>query len=178
MSTPTITTTIKAIRQLINKLSRRSYRDAYVAEHVRRGIAYQIRALRNQRNITQGELAKLVGKPQSVVSRLEDPDYGKMNLQTLLELASAFDVALQVRFIDYNNFIASTRNVSPTALEVDSFSQSFVGVERQPISVIADSDDDGNEEAVEFEIGRQNEPRLGFDWIESADGARDVGQQF
>jgi transcriptional regulator with XRE-family HTH domain len=108
-------------RKLLTKLQKRSYREAYVAEHVRRGVAYQIRALRDQRGQKQGELAKELGKPQSVVSRLEDPSYGKVTVQTLLEVAAVFDVALQVRFVPFSAFLRDTRDVSPKAMEVPSF---------------------------------------------------------
>jgi transcriptional regulator with XRE-family HTH domain len=108
-------------KKLLEKLGKPAYRRAYLAEHVRRGVAYQIRALRDQRHWNQGEFSDLLGKPQSVVSRLEDPSYGKVTLQTLLEVASAFDVALQVRFVSYSSFIQQTRNVSGAAMEVPSF---------------------------------------------------------
>ena len=108
-------------KKLFEKLKKKTYRDAYVAENARTGIAYQIRAMREQRSMQQGSLASKLGKPQSVVSRLENPDYGKYTLSSLLEIASAFDVALVVRFVNYPEFIRQTRNVSPSDLEVDSF---------------------------------------------------------
>jgi transcriptional regulator with XRE-family HTH domain len=110
-----------AWKKLLEKLGKPAYRRAYLAEHVRRGVAYQIRALRDQRHWKQGEFSSLLGKPQSVVSRLEDPSYGKVTLQTLLEVAEVFDVALQVRFVSYSSFIQQTRNVSGAAMEVPSF---------------------------------------------------------
>src|SRR5437763_6444091 len=98
-------------KKLLQKLLRKGYRDAYVAEHVRRGIAYQIRALRDQRGWNQGKLSQKLGKPQSVVSRMEDPGYGKLSVQSLLEVASTFDVALQVRFVPYSAFLQQTRDL-------------------------------------------------------------------
>lgn len=108
-------------RKLLERLKRPAYRRAYVAEHVRRGVAYQIRALRDQRGWNQGHLSKLLGKPQSVVSRLEDPDYGKVTIQTLLEVASVFDVALQVRFVSHSAFLKQTRNLTTESMRVDGF---------------------------------------------------------
>lgn len=108
-------------QKLLEKLQRKAYRTSYVAEHVRRGIAYQIRALRNQRGWNQGQFAKQLGKPQSVVSRLEDPSYGKVTVQTLLEVASVYDVALQIRFVPYSTFLQQSRNVSTEAMQALSF---------------------------------------------------------
>jgi transcriptional regulator with XRE-family HTH domain len=108
-------------KRLWEKLQRRAYRQAYLAEHVRRGIAYQIRALRDQRGWKQGEFSKRLDKPQSVVCRLEDPNYGKVTVQTLLEVANVFDVALEVRFVPYSSFVLNTRDVSSSAMHVPSF---------------------------------------------------------
>ena len=120
---------VNLTRRLFEKLNRKRYRDAYVAEQVRSGIAYQIRALREQRDMQQGEFAEALGKPQSVVSRLENPDYGKLSLSTLLEVASTFDVALIVKYVSFPEFLRLTRDVSPEALKVDSFNvSSFVPV--------------------------------------------------
>jgi len=110
-------------KRLFEKLKSKSYRDAYVAEHVRTGIAYQIRALRTQRGWSQKKLAEEMGKPQSVVSRLEDPDYGKVSVQTLLDGCAAFDVALLVQYVSFPEFLWRTRDVSPEALRADSFDE-------------------------------------------------------
>ncbi len=106
---------------LFEELSDKEYRDAYAARHITTGIAQQIRALREQRGWSQAELGQRVGKPQSVISRLENPRYGKLNLQTLLELASAFDVALFVRFVSFSDLLRLTRNLSPEALAATAF---------------------------------------------------------
>ncbi len=110
-------------KRLFEKLKSKSYREAYVAEHVRTGIAYQIRALRTQRGWSQKRLAEEMGKPQSVVSRLEDPDYGKVSIQTVLEGAAAFDVALLVQYVSFPEFLRRTQDVSPEALRVDRFDE-------------------------------------------------------
>lgn len=109
--------------RLFEKLRSKSYREAYVAEHVRTGIAYQIRALRIQRGWSQKRLAEEMGKPQSVVSRLEDPDYGKVSVQTVLDGAAAFDVALLVQYVSFPEFLRRTRDVSPEVLQAESFNE-------------------------------------------------------
>lgn len=119
--------------KLLNKLRRRSYRAAYVDENVRTGIAHQIRALREQRGWSQKKLAEVLGKPQSVVSRIEDPDYGKLSIQTLLEIAEALDIALLIRYVAFPDFITQMRNVTPEALGADSFSEDqFATLPDQP----------------------------------------------
>lgn len=110
-------------QKLLEKLHKKSYRTSYVAEHVRRGVAYQIRSLRDQRGWNQGYFSGLLRKPQSVVSRLEDPSYGKYTVQTLLEIASVFDVALQVRFVPYSTFLQQTRDVSSKSMQATGFEE-------------------------------------------------------
>jgi transcriptional regulator with XRE-family HTH domain len=125
-------------KTLLEELAQKPYRDAYVAEHVRQGIAHQIRALREDREWKQGELSQALGKPQSVVSRLEDPSYGKVTVQTLLELASVFDVALQVRFVSYSSFLKQTRDLSKSSVKVAPFDKEL-GTSRKRLTYITDT---------------------------------------
>ena len=111
----------KSEKRLITELRDKDYRDGFVEGHVRTGLAYQIRALRDARNWSQEELGKRLGTSQSVVARLENPDYGKFSLTTLLKLASTFDVALDVRFTSFGELIETTSDLSPEALDAPSF---------------------------------------------------------
>jgi len=110
-------------KRLLEDLKNKEARDAYVGSHVRSGPAYQIRAMRNARGWSQGELGRLMGeKPQSTVARLENPDYGQFSMSTLLEVASAFDVALLVRFVSYSDFLRLVTDATPGALAPLQFS--------------------------------------------------------
>lgn len=99
----------------------KEYRDAFVEEFLQTGVAFQIRALRQREKWSQEELGKKAGKPQSVISRLEDPDYGKVTLSTLLSMASLFDVALLVRFVSFGELWARTNDLSDPALAVPKY---------------------------------------------------------
>ncbi|MGJ4924813.1 helix-turn-helix transcriptional regulator [Bradyrhizobium sp. HKCCYLRH2015] len=90
-------------------------------DQVRSYIAFQIRALREQRRWNQADLAKASNKTQSVISRLEDPDYGKLSLQSCLEIAVAFDLPLLVQFVEWEDWLSRMSNVSPSALRKRSF---------------------------------------------------------
>src|SRR6266508_285563 len=78
-------------------LKSKEYRDAYVLEHIKNGVAFQIRTLREDRDWTQGDLGDAMGKPRNVISRIEDPNDGKTTLTTLREVEAAFDVGRLVR---------------------------------------------------------------------------------
>ena len=114
------------MKPLIAKLRNRRYRTAYLAEHVRTGIAFQIRALREKIGWTQAQLGTVAGKPQNVISRLENPDYGRVTLQTLLQFADTFDVALIVRFVPYSRFLREFQDVSERELLATPFDEDVI----------------------------------------------------
>jgi transcriptional regulator with XRE-family HTH domain len=96
-------------------------RDAYLAAQTRTRLALQIRTLRNQRNWSQETFGKVLDKPQSTVCRLEDRQYGKFTLQTLFELAAAFDVGVIVEFVPYAEFLGRMEDLSPYVLGAEPF---------------------------------------------------------
>jgi hypothetical protein len=102
------------ITRLTEKLRNKRYRDSYVDANVRRFLAQQFRALRG--DMSQEEFGKLIGKPQSVVSRLEDPTYGKFALQTLLEVATSLNRAVVARIVDFPTFLRFTEEMSQGAI--------------------------------------------------------------
>ncbi len=110
-------------RSMIDALSDKEYRDLWVESHITEGLALQIRALRENRGWTQSQLGEQADFKQEAISRLEDPDYGKYSLSTLRRLASAFDVALVVRFATFSELVDWTVNLTPGRLSPQSFAQ-------------------------------------------------------
>src|SRR6266403_3167206 len=107
--------------KLVPKLANQEYRHAYMAEGVKTWIARQVRALREQRDWSQGDLARESGKKQSAISRIEDPDYGQLTLQTLFDLAKTYDLPLLVQFVEWQDWLYRLEDVSTEALRKDAF---------------------------------------------------------
>ena len=109
----------------LEKFASKKYRDGYLQSRVRGFIAYQIQALREKLGLTQAQFAELTGKKQSVISRLENTEYGKVSVQTLLDIACATDVALVVKFASYPDFLEQTRNMDIAALQPSTIQESL-----------------------------------------------------
>lgn len=62
-------------------------------------LARKIHELREQAGLTQARLAKLVGTTESVISRLEDSDYGGHSLTMLKRIADAVNKRVEIRFV-------------------------------------------------------------------------------
>jgi hypothetical protein len=73
--------------------------------------------MRNFRDaLSQAEFGALIGKRQTVISRLESPAYGSWTLRTMLQLARRRNVAVFVRFVDFPTFLKYTDDLSDSAL--------------------------------------------------------------
>jgi len=102
----------------------KDFRDGFMQTIVRSRIAYQLRHIRESFGLSQSQLAKKIGTSQSVVSRLESTDYGRMTVQTLLDVASSLDIALSVRFVSYPEFLNTDADLSEEALKTETIHQS------------------------------------------------------
>ena len=117
-----MTTTLDQRRQIIDSLRSKAARDLFVEAEIETGTAIQIRALREREEWKQAELAERAGMRQARISLLENPDYeGSVNIKTLIKIASAFDVALAVRFIPFSELVDWTTNLSEERLVVPAF---------------------------------------------------------
>ena len=72
---------------------------AFEEELANADVARTIYMLRSKAGLTQKELAKHVGTTPSVISRLEDADYGGHSLAMLRRVASALDKRVEIRFV-------------------------------------------------------------------------------
>jgi transcriptional regulator with XRE-family HTH domain len=117
MSSPMYTTA----KQIWSKLANKEYRDSFVASNISNTVSSQIFTLRDQRGWTQKELAQRAGMGQSRIPALEDPNIENFEIGTLKRIASAFDVALVVRFVPFSDLANWTADLSEEKLSVPEF---------------------------------------------------------
>ena len=67
--------------------------------HANEEIARRIRELRTAADLTQAQLAKLIGTTASVICRLEDADYEGHSLAMLRRIGAALDQRVEIRFV-------------------------------------------------------------------------------
>lgn len=115
--------------QLAVELREKDYRDAFVAAQLRVGLPMQCRALRESREWTQPQLAEAAGMSQPRISEIERPGERKLNIETLLRLASAFDVALQVKFVPFSKFVDEDDALDLASFCIPPFEEDLAHVE-------------------------------------------------
>jgi transcriptional regulator with XRE-family HTH domain len=113
--------TSKAREQLLAKLDNKEYRDAFIAEQIFTRLPMKIRFLRDSQELTQKQLGDRAGIAQTWVSKLEDPNYGKLTISTLLKVASALDVGLQIDFVPFSRVLNDAVRLSRESFVVPTF---------------------------------------------------------
>lgn len=109
--------------QMWESLQDPEYRKEVIDEHINVGIAFQIHGLRQRQEIKQKALAERLGIKQPLISAWENPNYGKYTLNTLKELAKAFDVGLLVRFVPFSTLINWSVDLTGDTIAPPSFTE-------------------------------------------------------
>ena len=93
------------MRNIITKLRQElrdpEYSEGYAESFLNSYIATQIKVIREQRHMTQADLASEIGTTQAGVSRLENVNYSSWSIRTLIKLARAFELRLPGEVISF-----------------------------------------------------------------------------
>lgn len=73
-------------------------RSAIADQWINFEVAQVVYDARMQAGLTQAQLARKIGTTQSVISRLEDSDYGAQSLTMLRRIARALDLFVRISF--------------------------------------------------------------------------------
>ena len=101
----------------------KEYRHAFVEEKVRTQLAVQIKAIREQRDMTRPSFARVMHKAPSWVFRLEDPNQAPPTISTLLRVAEAFDVDLDISFRRFSDLLNRIDRMTPESFQVPCFEE-------------------------------------------------------
>lgn len=124
------------LQTLWHRFKSPDYRHAYAETFLLGSVATQIKVLREQRHLSQAELAAKAGLKQSQVSRLEDVDNASLTVRTLLKLARALDLALIIRFERFSRLANEAPHFGRAWLERPSYDDDRIDVP-QPVDLAA-----------------------------------------
>lgn len=109
-------------QQLLSSLqSSKEYRHAFVEEAIRSRLTAQIEAIRNERGWDYKQFAEELKKKVAWAYRLEDPNETVPTIPSLLEVAEAFDVGLDVRFRSFSELLTDVVGLQDASFNVPSF---------------------------------------------------------
>lgn len=104
-----------------NSMDDLEYRSAYANSFMNACIAAQIKTIREQRGLTQAELAEKIGTQQAGISRLENVNYDAWKVATLVRLAKAFDVWLKITFEEFETLPSEVKSFNRENLQRESY---------------------------------------------------------
>lgn len=97
------------------------FRQGFVEESIQCRLTAQISSLREERGWDHKTFAERMGKKRAWAYRLEDPNEPAPTIPTLLEVAAAFDIGLDVRFRRFSELLDDTIALTPESFSVPSF---------------------------------------------------------
>ena len=115
--------TMIGLQTTLKELKSREGREALTEAFALQGIGWQVRVMRLRRGWTQKELAERAGMSQPRLSKIEDTDYGRVTISTLLKLAKAFDSSLLVRFAGFSRVVREIQDLSSDAIAAPSYEE-------------------------------------------------------
>ncbi len=103
--------------ELKKEFQDKEYREAYAEDFLNTSSATQIVVLREQRGLTQEQLAQKIGTHQAGISRIENVNYSAWNIRTLKKIAFALDVRLKVSFETFGSLLDEAEAFSRESLQ-------------------------------------------------------------
>jgi transcriptional regulator with XRE-family HTH domain len=136
---------------MLEKLADQTYREAFISEEIDIGLPMQLRAMREKRGWNQKYIAEKMDTKQPRFSLMEKPGYGNFSINTLKRLASIFNVGLIVSFVPFSEMIDFVEGFGPKRLEVPSFGDEYLALERR-YSRSRQSTEDSIQETLAFPV--------------------------
>jgi transcriptional regulator with XRE-family HTH domain len=113
-------------RQMLEQMqASKEYRHGFVKEAIRSRIVGQIAALRKEGGWDLKTFAAHIEKKVSWAYRLEDPNSAPPTIPSLLKVAEAFDIGLDVRFRRFSELLEDIAALGPDSFRVPSFDEEW-----------------------------------------------------
>jgi len=128
---------ISTFSPAFQKLKDLRRRRRFIANQIKNGFAFQVRALRKTRNMTQQELAHEAETTQALISRIERNGAANLSVKTLQKIADAFDVALVVRLEPIDRLLQWVDGLSPAAMSPRPSAEILAEMERSTVLGVA-----------------------------------------
>ena len=97
-----MTTFLEELEEILGSVDSQAYAEARLALE----IATQFAALREQRGLTQRQLAERLGRTQQAVSKIENPTHAGHSLSRLKAAVAALDATLDVTIVPLEDLAA------------------------------------------------------------------------
>jgi transcriptional regulator with XRE-family HTH domain len=122
----------ETLRNFQTEFQDKEYREAYADSFLDSFVATQIQVIREQRGVTQEQLAEAIGTKQSGISRIEDVNYSAWNIATLRKIAFALGCRLKVSLETFGSLVDEAQSFGEENLRRPSFENDPVF--KQPIA--------------------------------------------
>lgn len=146
--------------QLSKEFADPEYRASYSDSFLDAWIALQIRAIREQRKMTQKQLADVLHTTQTAISRLENANYSGRSISTLKQVAKAFDCRLKVSFETYGSLIEESDKLCIEFLLRPTFHDELSAFENVPPDIRGQTPGDSGHGSSAAEMPRGEVNRL------------------
>src|SRR5581483_10651773 len=127
---------------LSDKLQDREYRQKFFVAESSAQIAQQLVNLRKRRDLSQQQLAELLGTQQPAISRIEKADYQSWSFSVLRKIASVLDARIRV-FIEPSEDVLAEYDEDTTDEEIPAeehlgqFAPGWINVDPSQLSIVA-----------------------------------------
>lgn len=121
--------------KLIADFRDQEYRESYAEDFLNTSIATQLRVVREQREVTQTELAEAIGTKQTAISRIENVNNTARNIGTLMKVAFKLGCRLKVSFETFGSLIDESLEFSREQLQRPSFEEDTVFMQPQSVAI-------------------------------------------
>jgi transcriptional regulator with XRE-family HTH domain len=127
-------------KNLTAEFQDKDYRYAYAESFLSTKIASQIKTIRQQREMTQAQVAELMDIKQPGYARFEDVNHSVWKTDTLWDIARALDVRVNVSFESFGSLIDEKEHFDKEHLERPSFADDPAFHDKPQKNYATDSD--------------------------------------